>query len=141
MIYITSDHGGFELKKYIVENIPELTDLGPSEFDPEDDYPDFVPPLVDKVLEDKENMGIVICRNGVGVSMAANKFKGIRAALSFNIKHAESSRKDDNSNVLALPSDYISHEEAIEIVKTWLNAPFSNKERHVRRVAKVNNMI
>ena len=81
MIYITSDHGGFELKKYIVESIPDIKDLGPRELDPEDDYPDFIPPLVEKVLEDKENLGIVICRNGVGVSMTANKFKGIRAAI------------------------------------------------------------
>lgn len=141
MIYITSDHGGLELKNYLVKSISELIDLGPTTLDPEDDYPDFIPPLVDKVLDDKENMGIVICRNGVGVSMTANKFKGIRATLSFSTKHAESSRRDDNTNVLALPSDYISNEEALEIVKTWLTTPFSNKERHVRRVAKVNNII
>ena len=141
MIYITSDHGGFDLKKYLTENIPEITDLGPNKLDPEDDYPDFIPPLAEKVLENKENKGIVLFRNGVGVSMAINKYKGIRATLSWNEKHAMSSRNDDNTNVLALPSDYVSKEGALEIVKKWLSTPFSEEDRHVRRVAKVNNLI
>lgn len=145
MIYIASDHGGFELKKHIFRKLEAedivITDLGPEKFDPNDDYPDYVTPLVEKVLEDGENKGFLICRNGVGVSMAANKYKGIRATLSWSAEHAASSRNDDNTNVLCLPADYVSHKDGLEIVKVWLNTSFSNKDRHVRRVVKVNNLI
>jgi ribose 5-phosphate isomerase B len=141
MVYIASDHGGFELKQKLVEYLVKMgfqyKDLGPFEYIADDDYPDYVKPLAENVAASSENCGIVICRNGVGVSMLANKFKGIRCALSWNPRHAASSRNDDNTNVLALPADYISPQEAEETVKSWLSTPFSNANRYIRRLKKV----
>ena len=142
MIYIASDHGGFELKKLLVEyfrskNV-DIQDLGPHEYVPDDDYPNYTIPLIKHVLESQGNKGILICRNGVGVSMLANKFKGIRCALSWNIKHAISARNDDDTNVLALAADYTDPEEAKEIVKAWLATNASVEARHLRRLKKVS---
>lgn len=141
MIYISSDHGGFKLKERLLKHFEdsniEITDLGPYEYIENDDYPDYVDPLVKKVLESTENKGILICRNGVGVCIAANKHKGIRAALSWNKKHAKSSRTDDNSNILCLPADYINLKRAKNIVHAWRNTPFSGLERHIRRISKL----
>ena len=97
-IIISSDHGGFELKNKIAQELRNLSyhveDHGPKEYKGDDDYPDYVAPLVENVSKDKSSLGILICRNGVGVSMLANKYPGIRAALSFVPKHAGSARKD-----------------------------------------------
>lgn len=140
MIFVSSDHGGFALKNKIISHLEyqgiSCKDLGPYELKPDDDYPDFVKPLVDKVLAKPENKGILLCRNGVGMCMLANKFKGIRATLSWNTKHAASSRNDDNTNVLCIPVDYIFEEEAINTVDTWLNTPFSKEFRFTRRLRK-----
>jgi ribose 5-phosphate isomerase B len=142
MLYISSDHGGFNLKseliKYFSQNGIEFEDLGPTELVQDDDYNDYVLPLVERVRSYEGSNGILLCRNGVGVNMLANKFNGIRAALSFDSKHAASSRNDDHTNVLTLPSDYINNDKAIEIVKTWLNTPYSQDERHIRRVNSVD---
>ena len=141
MIYISSDHGGYGLKSYLVSELAKkgvvLTDIGPEKLDMEDDYPEFAALLAVKVTENPENKGILICRNGVGMSISANKYRGIRAALSWNPDHALSSRRDDDSNVLVLPADYISDEEALKIVDVWLNTPFKGEERFVRRLAKL----
>ena len=141
MIYITSDHGGFELKKKIINHLlegkKEVEDMGPQHLDPEDDYPDFVIPLAKQMKGDSESLGIVICRNGVGVSTCANRFKHIRAALSWDPKHVASAKSDDNINVLALPADYVDETAALEIVDTWLETKFSFKPRHIRRLKKV----
>ena len=144
MIYISSDHRGFDLKNYLVEKLTEkgyeLTDLGPKDLDPNDDYPDYVKLAAQEVQKDDQNKGIVICKNGVGASITANKYKGIRAALSWDPKHAESSRNDDNSNVLSLPSGFITKEQALEITEKWLTTPFSNEERHFRRINKIKDI-
>ena len=142
MIYIASDHGGFELKNKIVKFLKskdiEVKDMGPPNHDPEDDYPDFVIPVVMNVLDDRENnRGILLCRNGVGVDMFANKFKGVRCALSWDPKHAKSSKIDDNTNMLALPADYLTEKDAFEIVETWIHESFGGAERHKRRLRKV----
>jgi len=142
MIYISSDHAGFELKNKIVNHLEyqgvPCKDMGPYELHPEDDYPDYVKPLVDKVTVKTDNRGILLCRNGVGMCMAANKFKGIRAVLSWNAKHAASSRNDDNTNVLCLPTDYIFEEEALNTVDAWLKTPFGKEIRYTRRLKKGN---
>lgn len=140
MIFIASDHGGYELKNKIFDYLEDggikVADLGPFRMRPGDDYPDFVKPLISKVLSGPDNKGILICRNGVGVCMMANKSKGIRAGLSWNIKHAVSSRNDDNTNILCLPADYIFEEEALKTVEAWLNTPFSKEQRFTRRLTK-----
>ncbi len=149
MLYIAADHGGFELKQkliaYLTSQNIAVKDLGAHDLNSTDDYPDFVVPLVKNVLADIENgmdsKGIVICRNGVGVSMHANKFAGIRCALSWNPKHAKSARKDDNANVLALGADYLDDQQAQEIVHTWLDTTFEQEERHMRRLQKIDATI
>lgn len=142
MIYISSDHRGFELKKFLVNSLLAdgigIVDLGPFEINEDDDYPDFAKLVVEKIQENPENMGVLICANGVGISISANKFKGVRAALSWNPKHAASTRNDDGANVLVLPANYISQEEALEILQTWLSTNFSGEDRHIRRLQKIS---
>ncbi len=144
MIYISSDHRGLELKKYLVESLVSvglgIVDLGPKDLDPEDDYPEYAKLVAEKIQEDFENMGVLICANGVGISIAANKFDGIRAALSWNPKHAASSRNDDGTNILVLPADYVTKEEALEILQTWLSTNFSGEDRHIRRIQKISEL-
>lgn len=142
MIFVASDHGGFNLKneiiKYLQSKQLDVTDMGPSEYIADDDYTDYVYPLSHRVaVSPFDNKGILICRNGVGVCMFANKVKGIRAALSWTPEHAASSRNDDNSNILALPADYINVEMAKKIVNSWISTPFSNELRHKRRLEKI----
>ena len=147
MVYLASDHGGFKLKSELIDYLydkVDLEDVGPFELVEQDDYPDYVVPTVQRVLEDTQSnqssKAILICRNGVGVSILANRFKGIRCALSWAPEHAQTSREDDNSNVLALPADYVDLETAKKIVLTWLETPFSKKERHIRRLKKVKEV-
>jgi len=142
MLYIASDHAGFELKEkikhFLEERRVQYQDIGPFQLIPTDDYPDYAIPLAQQVAQEPDfNKGILICRNGVGMSIVANKFAGIRAALSWDPKHAQTARVDDNANILCLPADYISQGKAKEIVASFLDTPFSQDERHRRRLEKV----
>ncbi len=141
MIFISSDHGGFEIKKELAKYLEStgvpFEDLGPYEFDPDDDYPDYVAKVVEKMKAVPGSKGVLLCRNGVGVTMAANRHSGIRAGLSWNESHAITSRQDDDTNVLTLPADYINSRIATAIVKAWLETPFNGEERHKRRLAKI----
>jgi len=141
-IILSCDHAGFETIKTLKDCLSQkghkvITDFTPKQYDKIDDYPEFIVPAMKKLQREPESFGIVLCKNGVGVSMLANKFKGIRAALSFNQKHAQSARADDDANVLALPIDYLLDEEICEIALVFLEAKFSGLERHVRRLTKV----
>lgn len=140
-IYLASDHGGFDLKEKIQEHLiasgKEVVDLGPENLNPDDDFPDFAIPLAEKVAENQDNLGILLCRNGAGVEVAANKVDGVRAVLSWDPKHAASTRADDNANVLALPADYIDSQKAFEVVDTWLATPYKEEERFERRLEKI----
>ena len=143
-IFIASDHRGFELKKslstYLTSLNHEVFDLGPLELNPTDDFPLYIVQVVKEILANPNSRGIVICKNGVGVSIMANRSKGIRCALSWSPEHAKTTRNDDDSNVLALPSEFISEKEAELIVKTWLETPFANEERFRRRLAEIENL-
>src|SRR3989338_8745058 len=97
--------------------------------------------VAQKVSENPdENRGILICGSGVGVDIVANKIKGVRSALCFDIKQAQASRNDDNTNVLSLSADFISEDLAKEIVKIWLETPFSGDDRHARRIEKIKKI-
>lgn len=142
MIYLAADHGGFNLKEELKKNFDEAgikyEDLGALELTPGDDYPDFAIPAAKKVSEDpKNNKAILICRSGTGEAIVANKFPGVRASISWTVEHAEKAREHEDANALAVPADYISTEEAKEIVGTWLNTEFTNEERHKRRLGKI----
>jgi len=137
--FIASDHAGFELKNYLTKEIKDLKDLGPKEFIIEDDYPDYVYILTSNLKKDINNSkGILICKNGVGVCLAANKFKQIRAGLTFSSEHSKTLVSDDNINILCLPADFISKEEAIKIVKNFMEVKFTPENRHLRRLKKVS---
>ena len=144
MIIIGTDHSGQELKEYIkrklIDDNYEVLDISPNLVE-DDDYPDVVSNLCEKLKA--EDFGIMICGTGIGSCMAANKIKGIRGALCFDNYTAELTRKDNKANVLCLGSrTYIAEnkEYIYEIVKTFLNTPFSNDERHVRRLNKITNL-
>jgi ribose 5-phosphate isomerase B len=144
-IYISSDHGGFNLKNKILENEflkkYNFIDLGPTELDEEDDYPDYAIKTCKKVLEDKNSVGILICRSGIGMCITANKFKGIYAALAFNETHAEMARKHNNANILCLDADYSDEELHFKIIEKFLNTEFEGWEsRHGRRVNKIKEL-
>ena len=145
MIFIASDHRGYNLKGNLTEHLKSngyvVKDLGAHRADPDDDYTDYTVKLVNELRDDPQALGILICKNGVGVSMMANKFKHIRCALSWNPAHAASSKVDDNSNVLALPADYVDEQTAINTLDTWLNTPFSKAERHIRRLKKAQEAV
>lgn len=139
-IFIAGDHGGFTLKNEIIKELAEFnfTDLGPQELNLDDDYPDFAKILCDRLLQEPGLTGILICKSGIGMSIAANKFKGIYAALCFTPEHAKKAREHNNANVLCLDSEYGSKENHLEIVKTFLQSEFAGWEtRHGRRVKKV----
>lgn len=144
MVYIASDHRGFDLKSKIVTYLNstgvKVQDLGPFFLNQLDDYSDYAIPLAQKISQNPNDKGIIICKNGVGVSIVANRYKNVRAALSWNRQHAESSRMDDDTNVLALPANFISEAAALEIIETWLSTPFGNEDRHIRRLAKIQSL-
>jgi len=140
-IYITSDHGGYqykeELKVFLKDSGYEVEDMGNKKLDPEDDYPDFVIPLAEKVLKEPDSFGIVLGRSGNGEAIAANKVKGIRAALCLNEKMAKMAREHNDANVLSLGADYIDLETAKKIAEAFIKTSFSNEEKHKRRLVKL----
>ncbi len=140
-LYIGGDHGGYALKKRLVRFIENelsrpVKDLGPLEHIENDDYTDYAFPLAKQVV-DEHARGILVCRNGIGVCMAANKVKGARAGIGYNIASAESMMKDDDTNILCLAADHLSEDFAMAIVKRWLETDFTEGERHVRRLGKI----
>ena len=137
MIAIGSDHGGFELKRFLLDHYGEeiLKDYGTFS-DSSCDYPDIAFSLAKDVSREICEKGILICRSGIGVDICANKVKGIRCALCFNKKTGEMAKRHEDANVIALPADYITKEEALEIIDAWLNARFEG-ERHQRRIDKI----
>lgn len=143
-IYLATDHGGYELKEilknWLKENGYDTKDLGAFSIDPNDDYPDFIIPLARKVAQEPDGLGIIIGRSGNGEAIAANKIKGIRAAVCLNEEMARKAKQHNNANVLSLGADYISVDEAKNIVKMFLDTPFSNEERHIRRVDKIKKI-
>ena len=143
MIYLASDHAGFDrkemIKEYIIDLGFDIKDFGADKLDPKDDYPDYAYPMAQAVAEDGEQ-GIVFCGNAEGVCVVANKVDGIRAALGYSAYAAESSRKDDDSNVLCIPGRALTDDEAKEIVKVWLETDFSEAERHKRRLKKIEEI-
>lgn len=142
-VFLGADHRGFflkeKIKEWLKENGYEASDLGNTEFNPSDDYPDFSLPVAKEVSAGK-GLGILFCGTGVGMNIAANKVKGVRAALVFNEGLAKQAREHGDSNILTLPADLLDEEKAITIVKTFLTTSFSGDERHKRRIAKIRKI-
>ena len=142
-IAIGADHGGFLLKAELVTHLTRSgqspLDLGTFSIEAVD-YPDYARAVAMAVRGYKADRGILICGSGVGASVAANKFPGIRAAVCHDTFSARQGVEDDNMNVLCLGARVIGSELAKELVRTFLDATFSNAERHVRRLAKVDDI-
>ena len=143
-IYLGADHAGFETKEAVTEYLKEegyrVVDMGNEAKAPDDDYPDFGYAVAKRVTTDENSRGIVMCGNAQGICIVANKVKGVRAATGFNKEVARTSRTDDDANILCLPGRILSTKEAVEIVKHWIETPFSGEERHVRRLKKVGEI-
>ena len=140
-IIISNDHAGVELKNKVKEYLESkgynLKDFGNNDGESVD-YPDIIHPLAKEISENNENKGIIMCGTGNGVSMVANKYEGVRAGLCWSKDIAELIRKHNNANVLSLPARFISTEDAIEIVKVFLETDFEEGGRHERRVNKID---
>ena len=133
---IASDHRGYELKKYIKKNIKdiEIEDLG-TDSSKSVDYPDFGFKLGEYIVKNK-CFGVAICGSGIGISIACNKVKGVRCAKVNFIKEAIITRKDNNSNIIAISSE-INPERAVKIIQSFINTEFTKEERHIRRINKI----
>ncbi|MDA1060825.1 MAG: ribose 5-phosphate isomerase B [bacterium] len=144
LVFIGSDHGGFNAKKELVPFLKEsgfdVTDLGCFTDEP-CDYPDVAREVAEKAMEHPEAFGILLCGSGIGVSIAANKVQGVRAALANSEELAELARKHNNANVLCLGARLTTVPDMKKIVIKFMNTGFENtEERHARRVQKLNDM-
>lgn len=136
------DHGGFSLRETIFDALKAADhvplDLGATEYRDGDDYPDFALAVVRAIVAGEAERGILVCGSGAGVTVAANKVKGIRAAMASDTYTAAQCVEHDNCNVLALGARVIGPEIASELTSAFASAVFSGEERHVRRLAKVD---
>jgi len=146
MLYLASDHAGFELKQdiaaFLKQTNIEFIDLGPFSYDQLDDYPDFIIPAAEKVAAKPEkNRAIILGASGQGEAMTANKVKGIRAAVFYGGPEAiiTLSKIHNNANILSLGAKFMDKEKAQKIIKLWLNTNFTNQARHLRRINKIAN--
>ena len=145
-IFIGADHNGFEYKQQLSEALKlaghEVIDEGDLTINPDDDFPQFASKVVTELLasQDPEAKGVLVCGSGQGMCMAANRFKGIRAALCWNQNEARSARNDDDANVLCLSSKYTSLDEAGSIMATFLSTPFAGAPRFTRRIEQLDQL-
>lgn len=147
-IYLGADHNGFELKEKLERKLKQLgynvEDEGNYRPSPNDDFPIFAAKVVNKMksTDDNDPRGILICGSGQGMAMAANRHKGIRAAVVWDKDEAKLSRNDDDSNVLALPARTFQNDEQkmIDIVESWLKTPFERITRRTRRIKEMDEL-
>jgi len=142
-VHIGSDHAGLELKNALVEHLKssghDVVDYGPHVYDALDDYPVFCIPAAQAVANEKGSFGIVLGGSGNGEQMAANKVKGIRAALVWSVETAKLAREHNDANVIAIGGRMHPIEVCKELIDVFLATPFSNDERHIRRIGQVSN--
>lgn len=146
IIYIGADHNGHQLRAELLSYLQaagyEVHDDGNERLDPEDDYPVFAARVVHdmQASTDKDARGILICGSGQGIMIAANRYKGIRACLGYDIESVRSARNDDDCNVLALPAKVLKADQANVLVETFLNTPFGDAPRYVRRIKEMDEL-
>lgn len=135
MIGIASDHAGFELKEKLKKELKDyqIIDYG-TMVDTSVDYPDYAFKIGESIANKEIKLGILICKTGIGMSIACNKVRGVRCAKVDNVEEAKLTRLHNNSNVIAISA---LNKNALEIVKTFLDTEFSNEERHIRRINKI----
>jgi len=142
MIYLGADHRGYslkeEIKKFLEQEKIKFQDLGNLEYDKKDDYPDFAKKVAEKVSSNlKKDKGILVCGTGIGMSIVANKFKGIRAGLCLSGYMARRAVEEDDINILCLAADITDSGTSKKIIKEWLKAKFKNEEPYKRRIKKI----
>ncbi len=141
-IHIGSDHAGLEFKSELIEHLVagghDVTDHGPYEYDALDDYPDFCIPTAEAVAKDAASLGIVLGGSGNGEQIAANKVKGIRAALVWSIETAKLAREHNNANVISVGQRQHTAAEVKSFIDTFIATQFPGDERHARRIGKVS---
>lgn len=146
LVYLASDHAGFDLKQklalFLKEKGYEVFDCGPEVFAADDDYPDYVVPCAQKVAATQGGAGVVIGLSGQGEAMAANRVKGVRAAVYYGGPEEilTLSRQHNNANILSLGAKFLTDEAAEQAVLLWLRYDFSGEERHARRTAKLDTV-
>lgn len=145
-VFVGADHAGFQLKGAVMAHLSKrgisVEDDGDRQLDPGDDYPHFAYTVATKVLgsEDNDPRGILLCGSGQGMCIAANRVRGIRAALCWTEEIARETRNDNDSNVLCVPARTLTEEEALHIIDVWLDTPFSGAERHSRRIREIEEL-
>ena len=144
IIHLATDHAGLDLKnsikKYLIENSFDVQDHGAHEYDALDDYPDFIFPCAQAVARDTKSRGIILGGSGQGEAMAANRVKGVRAAVFYNGPDdiIKLSRQHNNANILSLGARFMNKTEIYRVIEIWLNEPFEGG-RHVRRIEKLDD--
>jgi ribose 5-phosphate isomerase B len=144
-IYLGADHGGYELKNVLREHLThngyEIEDLGAHTYEPLDNYPEYAYAVATKLLGgDDDDLGILMCKSGQGMSIAANRIGGIRAAIAWNEDVAIHARRDDNVNVLVLAPLYTSQEDCIAAVDAWLKTEFSKNPKYQARLDQIEEL-
>lgn len=141
-VIIASDHAGLRLKervkRYLKRKKIEYEDLGTDSFSSVD-YPDYALKVAEKVVKNKNTRGILVCGTGTGMTIAANKVKGIRAVAAYDAYSAKMSRIDNDTNVLGLRGRFFPYEKIKKIITVWLDTPFSGEKRHKRRIKKIGD--
>lgn len=137
LIYLGADHAGFDqkeaLKKALIQGSFRVIDLSPATKDGSDDYP-IIATKIARMVKKTQSKGILLCGSGQGVCIAANRIKGIRAAVAWSVKSAIASRNDDDANILCLGARFFSSRQLLTITRFWLDTPFSKLARHRRRI-------
>lgn len=145
-VYIGADHNGFDMKEKLMQELVlagyQVVDEGDRELNPDDDFPQFAERVVKamKASDDPDPRGILICGSGQGMCMAANRFKGIRASLVWDVHEAHAARNDDDSNVLCLPARSITPTEGVKVAEAWLATPFAGAARFKRRIKELDTL-
>ena len=142
-IGVATDHGGLDKKELLVRHLQargfDVCDLGPFALDPEDDYPDYAEALARHMLRDELDCGVLLCRSGIGMSIAANRFPGLRAALVESVANAKRSRQHNAANILVTGGDGMADAKFLAIVDAWFATPYSGEARHTRRLRKIDS--
>ncbi|MFI5265371.1 MAG: ribose-5-phosphate isomerase [Candidatus Levyibacteriota bacterium] len=143
-VYLGTDHAGFEYKEKIKPLLEKLgyepIDCGAFSYDKDDDYPDFCAEAARKVASDSGSFGIVFGKSGAGECIVANKIKGVRAFLAVNEENVRLAREHNNANVMSIGFTFIKEENLEKLLETFLKTPFTNEERHVRRINKIKDI-
>lgn len=143
-IYLSTDHAGFTLKEHIKAFLSQsgydIEDCSAFSLNKDDDYPDFVYIAAQKVAQDPASFGVIFGKSGAGEAIVANKVHGIRAVVGFNHENVKLSREHNNANILSLGSAFVSFEQAEQLIKLFLETPFSNQKRHKRRIQKIHEL-